>query len=68
MSKDALLEWADTELTRKAQLAYEGQGEFHCGEWCRFCKAKAECRERAEANLALNLHFLFLISSTGKMN
>lgn len=53
MSKDALLEWADTELMQKAQLAYEGQGEFHCGEWCRFCKAKAECRERAEANLAL---------------
>lgn len=53
MSKDNLLEWADAELTRKAQLAYEGQGEFHCGEWCRFCKAKAECRERAEANLAI---------------
>ena len=53
MSKDALLEWANTELARKAQLAYEGQGEFHCGEWCRFCKAKVECRERAEANLAL---------------
>lgn len=53
MSKDALLEWANSELTQKAQLAYKGQGEFHCGEWCRFCKAKAECRERAEANLAL---------------
>ena len=53
MSKDALLEWADTELTQKAQLAYEGKGEFHSGEWCRFCKAKAECRERAEANLEL---------------
>ena len=53
MSKDELLKWADTELTQKAQLAYEGQGAFSCGEWCRFCKAKAECRERAEANLAL---------------
>ena len=53
MSKDDLLEWADTELTQKAQLAYEGQGNFSCGEWCRFCKAKAECRERAEVNLAL---------------
>lgn len=53
MSKAALLEWADTELTQKAQLAYEGKGEFHSGEWCRFCKAKAECRERAEANLEL---------------
>lgn len=53
MAKDELLEWADTELTQKAQLAYEGQGEFSCGEWCRFCKAKAECRERAGANLSL---------------
>lgn len=53
MEKNALLEWADTELTQKAQLAYEGKGEFHSGEWCRFCKAKAECRERAEANLEL---------------
>lgn len=53
MEKVFLLEWADTELTWKAKLAYEGQGDFHCGEWCRFCKAKAECRERAEANMAL---------------
>ena len=53
MDKTELYEWADTELTEKAQLAYEGQGSFSCGEWCRFCKAKAECRERAEANLAL---------------
>ena len=53
MEKTDLYEWADTELTEKAQLAYEGQGSFSCGEWCRFCKAKAECRERAEANLAL---------------
>lgn len=53
MDKSDLYEWADTELTHKAQLAYEGQGNFSCGEWCRFCKAKAECRERAEANLAL---------------
>lgn len=53
MEKADLLEWADTDLTQKAKLAYEGQGDFHCGEWCRFCKAKAECRERAAANLEL---------------
>ena len=53
MDKADLYKWADTELTDKARLAYEGQGSFNCGEWCRFCKAKAECRERAEANLAL---------------
>ena len=53
MDKADLYEWANSELTQKAQLAYEGQGSFSCGEWCRFCKAKAECRERAEAILAL---------------
>jgi len=53
MSKDDLYHWADTELTEKAELAYNGQGEFSCGEWCRFCKAKADCRERANANMEL---------------
>lgn len=53
MEKDGLLEWAQNDLTYKAKLAYEGGGDFHCGEWCRFCKAKAECWERAEANLTL---------------
>ena len=53
IEKDELLEWAQNGLIYKAKLAYEGQGEFHCGEWCRFCKAKAECRERAAANMEL---------------
>ena len=53
IDKDALLEWANGDLSEKAKLAYEGRGDFHCGEWCRFCKAKAECRERAAANLEL---------------
>lgn len=53
IEKDELLEWAQNGLIYKAKLAYEGQGEFHCGEWCRFCKAKSECRERAAANMEL---------------
>ena len=53
MAKADLLRWADTELYEKAEMAYAGQGDFRCGEWCRFCKAKAECRERAEANMEL---------------
>jgi len=53
MAKDDLIRWADTELYQQAELAYEGQGSFSCGEWCRFCKAKAECRERANANMEL---------------
>ncbi len=53
ISKEDLLSWADGELSEKAKLAYEGSGDFNCGEWCRFCKAKAECRERAIYNLEL---------------
>ena len=53
IAKDDLLRWADTELYEKAEMAYAGKGDFHCGEWCRFCKAKAECRERAAVNMEL---------------
>ncbi len=51
--KNSLLQWAHDELMPKAKLAYSGEGEFACGDWCRFCKAKAECRKRAEYNLEL---------------
>lgn len=53
MAKDDLLQWAYNDLMAKAKLAYEGGGEFACGDWCRFCKAKAACRRRAEYNLEL---------------
>ena len=53
ITKDDLLKWAEEEVVPKAELAYAGLGEFSCGEHCRFCKAKAECRERANTNLAL---------------
>ncbi len=39
-----------------ADLAFAGDGNFLCGEWCGFCKAKHECRARAEANLLLAQH------------
>lgn len=48
-----LMEWVETELKPKAQLAIRGEGEFHCGSWCRFCKAKNTCRARAEEYLRL---------------
>lgn len=53
IEKDELLEWAQNGLIYRAKLAFEGKGDYHCGEWCRFCKAKAECRERAAVNLEL---------------
>ena len=53
VSTAELLEWAETVLKPTDELAFKGEGEFHCGEWRQFCKAKADCRERARANLAL---------------
>ena len=51
MSKEDLLRWAVEVLAPKAKLALEGKGEFKAGDHCRFCKAKATCRKRAEYNL-----------------
>ncbi len=48
-----LLQWAEEELKPAAEQALSGEGEYACGSWCRFCKAKAVCRKLAEENLAL---------------
>ncbi|MDR1914395.1 MAG: DUF2800 domain-containing protein, partial [Clostridiales bacterium] len=48
-----LREWAETELKVKAALAYDGAGDYKAGGHCRFCRAKAICRARAEENLRL---------------
>ena len=53
LPKEALYQWADTALKTTADLASAGDGSFRCGEWCSFCKAKYDCRARAEANLNL---------------
>ena len=34
-------------------MAYKGEGEYRCGEWCTFCKARSTCRERTKSNMAL---------------
>ena len=56
VSKDDLYQWADEVLKPTADLAFAGDGNFLCGEWCEFCKAKHECQARAEANLLLAQH------------
>ena len=53
ISKKDLLKWATEVLKPTADMAYDGKGEFSCGKWCRFCRAKNICRARAEANLKL---------------
>ena len=51
--KESLYQWAAEVLRPTAEIAYAGGGEYNCGEWCQFCKAKYECRKRAERNLEL---------------
>lgn len=53
ISKDELYRWADEVLKPTADLAFAGDGNFLCGEWCGFCKAKHDCRARADANIEL---------------
>lgn len=50
---DELLKWANEVLVPAAKQALNGEGEFKAGEHCRFCKAKSNCRKRAEFNLEL---------------
>lgn len=51
--RDELIDWAENVLKPTAELAFNGKGEFRCGDWCRFCRARAQCRERVNANLEL---------------
>ena len=53
LSKAELYRWADEVLKPTADLAFAGDGNFLCGEWCGFCKAKHDCRARADANMQL---------------
>lgn len=53
MKKADLLSWADKVLAPTAALAMKGEGEFKAGSYCQFCKARANCRKRAEYNLEL---------------
>ena len=46
-SAEEVQRWAKDVLTPKAEEAYGG-GSQEAGDWCRFCKAKATCRELAK--------------------
>lgn len=45
-----LVEWGLNTVKPQAIKAYNGEGEFHAGSHCRFCKIRHTCRARAEAN------------------
>jgi hypothetical protein len=50
---DVLEHWADTEVTTKAMMAHNGEGELKAGEWCKFCKFKPKCRAIYDENVKL---------------
>lgn len=52
MTVEELLAWGES-IKPKGAAAFMGTGEFAPGEWCRFCRAKAKCRARANQNTAL---------------
>ena len=53
ISKEELLKWAEEFVSPRAALAYEGKGEFHPGENCRFCRVRSTCRAKAKSLLEL---------------
>ena len=48
-----LVDWAYYFVKPKAKKAWSGAGEFLPGEWCGFCRAKAQCRARSDYNTEL---------------
>ena len=53
ITPSALREWGESTLKPLGAMALIGAGDFHAGDWCRFCKARVKCRARAEEYLKL---------------
>ena len=53
ITPDALKTWGEEILKPRSAMALAGAGEFQSGSWCRFCKARNQCRARAEEFLRL---------------
>lgn len=45
--------WAEYTAAPTADMAWNGTGDYNPGDWCRFCKAKAQCSARAAKMLEL---------------
>jgi len=49
----ALKAWGEDVLRPRGAMALMGSGDFKAGSWCRFCKARSQCRARADEFLKL---------------
>lgn len=45
--------WAEEVVAPAAKLANKKDAPLSCGDWCKWCPAKAVCRKRAETQLEL---------------
>jgi hypothetical protein len=52
LTLEDLLAWGES-IKPTAQKAFKGEGDFVPGEHCKFCRAKAQCRARADQFTAL---------------
>lgn len=48
---DELLAWGES-IKSTALAAYRGEGEFHSGSWCKFCRANGVCKAQAEQRVS----------------
>ena len=55
LSADELKAWGETILKPAAARAYAGEGDITPGTHCKFCKAKATCKPRAQEYMALDV-------------
>ena len=53
IAPEELKKWGEEVLRPRGAMALMGAGEFAAGSWCRFCKARNQCRARAEEFLKL---------------
>ena len=53
ITPEALKAWGEEVLKPRGAMALMGAGEFKAGSWCRFCKARNQCRARAEEFMEL---------------
>lgn len=53
ITAEDLRKWGDEVLRPRGAMALIGAGDFHAGSWCRFCKARFQCRARAEEFLKM---------------
>ena len=51
-TRQELEDWGES-IRPLAKMAYEGKGDQHPGDWCRFCRAKPVCKACADEALAL---------------